>query len=71
MIASYKIDGQVKHAINSLNFKIKGTPFLITKSTNPDHGDAFHDVKNTITKEEKTISHSKLIKLLLSEKYNT
>jgi hypothetical protein len=70
MISSYKIDGQVKYAINSLNFSIKGTPFLITKSSIQDNGDALHDVKNTTTKEKKTISHARLVQLLLSEKEN-
>ena len=68
MVKTFHIDGQDKHAMDSLNFSISGTPFLITESSIPDNGEAFHVVKNLASGKKKVVLHSRLLKILLLEK---
>ena len=67
MLKTFLIDGKPIHTIEKLNFSIKGIPYLITDSSNPDNQPAFHVVKNLISTNKSNISHKRLIDILLQE----
>ena len=67
MLKSFIINGKPRHAIEKLNFLLKGVPYLITESGNPDNEPAFVVVKNLNSGNKAIMLHSRLIELLLAE----